>query len=65
MERLLTVQEAAHLLGIKPQTLYLWVAMKRIAHHKVGRLVRFTEADLSDFVERQRQLPVGLNDEPL
>jgi len=65
MERLLDIREAAALLRIKPQTLYLWVSQKRIAYRKIGRLVRFAEADLESFVEGQRQLPVELKDEHL
>ena len=55
MERLLTIQEAAERLGVKPNTLYLWVSQKRVPHRKIGRLVRFRECDLEEFVEQQRQ----------
>ena len=65
MERLLTVQQVADLLGIKVQTIYLWVAQKRIPHRKIGRLVRFRMCDVEEFVEQQRQLPVGRSDGPL
>ena len=58
MERLLTIEEAARLLGVKPQTLYLWVSRKQIAHRKIGRLVRFRMCDLEEFVDQHRQLPV-------
>ena len=58
MERLLTIEEAARLLGVKPQTLYLWVSRKQIAHRKIGRLVRFRMVDLENFVDQHRQLPV-------
>jgi excisionase family DNA binding protein len=65
MERLLSVPEAASLLGVRPQTLYLWVSKKRIPHRKIGRLVRFTEADLAEFVERQHQPAVDSDNERL
>ncbi len=55
MERLLTIQEAAEKLGVKPNTLYLWVSQKRIPHRKIGRLVRFRECDLEEFVDKNRQ----------
>ena len=63
VDPLLNIAQAAQLLGVKPQTLYLWVSQKRIAYRKIGRLVRFTMGDLEDYVERQRQLPVDSNHE--
>jgi len=60
VNRLLTIVEAAALLGVKTQTLYLWVSQKRVPHRKIGRLVRFTETDLEAFVDQQRQLPKSL-----
>jgi excisionase family DNA binding protein len=65
MNRLLTISEAAALLGVKAQTLYLWVSQKRVPHRKIGRLVRFTESDLEEFVGRQKQQPVDRQDGPL
>jgi excisionase family DNA binding protein len=65
MNRLLTITEAAALLGVKPQTLYLWVSLRRVPHRKIGRLVRFTEADLEEFVENQKQTPIGVGHDAL
>jgi excisionase family DNA binding protein len=41
-----TFQEAAERLGIAESTLRRWVAQRRVPHHRLGRLVRFTEADI-------------------
>lgn len=62
VKRLLTISEAAGLLGIKSQTLYVWVSQKRVPHRKIGRLVRFTESDLEEFISRQRQQPTDPED---
>jgi excisionase family DNA binding protein len=65
MRRLLTISEAAELLGVKPQTLYLWVSQQRVSHRKIGRLVRFTETDLEEFVDQQKQSPANIANGPL
>ena len=65
MERLLDIREAAALLRVKPQTLYLWISQGRIPYRKIGRLVRFTDSDLESFVEGQRRLPSVQDDELL
>ena len=65
MERLLDIREAAALLRVKPQTLYLWVSQKRIAYRKIGRLVRFTNSDLEAFVDGKRQFPAEQRHEHL
>jgi excisionase family DNA binding protein len=65
VNRLLTITEAAALLGVKAQTLYLWVSQKRVPHRKIGRLVRFTEADLEEFVDRQKQEATDLENDAL
>jgi excisionase family DNA binding protein len=62
VKRLLTIAEAAALLGVKAQTLYLWVSQKRVPHRKIGRFVRFTESDLEEFVDRQKQQPTDPED---
>jgi excisionase family DNA binding protein len=62
VNRLLTIAEAAALLGVKAQTLYLWVSQKRLPHRKIGRLVRFTESDLEEFVSKQKQQPTDRED---
>jgi excisionase family DNA binding protein len=65
VNRLLTITEAAALLGVKAQTLYLWVSQKRVPHRKIGRLVRFTESDLEEFVARQKQEPTDPQNDAL
>ncbi len=46
------VTEAAERLSLSPLTLYSWVSQRKIPHHKIGQLLRFTEEDLAAVVER-------------
>lgn len=51
MERLLSVAEAANVLGIKPGTLYFWVCRKIIPHVKLSAsALRFRKKDLEEFI---------------
>jgi excisionase family DNA binding protein len=50
--RLLTEDEAAERLGIQPRTLQGWRVLRRgPRYRKVGRLVRYAEADLLSWLE--------------
>ena len=50
--RLLTVQEAADWLGVKPATIRAWILRReKIEVVKVGRLVRITEASIHRFID--------------
>lgn len=53
--QLLTIEEAAGALGLKPPTIRKWVGQRRIGYHRVGgRAIRITGAEI------QRLLEVGL-----
>jgi excisionase family DNA binding protein len=43
---LISASEIAERLGIQHQTIYLWVRQKRIPFYRVGRLVKFDEAEV-------------------
>jgi excisionase family DNA binding protein len=43
---LVSASEIAERLGIQHQTIYLWVRQKRIPFYRVGRLVKFDEAEV-------------------
>jgi excisionase family DNA binding protein len=51
---LMTFDEAARYLGVTPRFVRKLVAERRLAHRKLGRLIRFTRADLDEFSERSR-----------
>lgn len=52
---LLTRDEAAEFLGVKPQTLAVWAATKRypLPHIKVGSRVRYRRSDLERFLDQR------------
>jgi len=43
---LISANEIAERLGIQCQTVYLWVCQRRIPFYRVGRLVKFDEAEV-------------------
>jgi excisionase family DNA binding protein len=51
---LLSVPEAAALLGIKTWTMRQWISQRRITFIKVGRLVKFRQVDIEGFIEQNR-----------
>lgn len=55
MEKLLTLQETAEVLGVKVPTLYNWVSERRITFVKVGRLVKFDSKDVREFIEKNKR----------
>ena len=57
--RLLTTEEAAALVGAKPTTLTVWRCTGRhdLAFVRVGRLVRYREADVLAWLERNTVHP--------
>jgi len=53
MEKLLTPQEIAEVLGVQPSTIYQWTHQGYIPHVKLGKFVRFKEKDVEKWVERK------------
>ncbi len=56
-KHLLSREEAAKFLGIKPETLNAWSHHKRynLPYVKVGRCVRYKYSDLLEFIEKRTQ----------
>lgn len=52
--RLYNVKEASEALGIKENTLRVWIANRKIPYTKVGRAVRFSEEQLWQAVEERK-----------
>jgi len=51
---LITVQDAAKFLAVSTSTLYGWVWQRRIPFVKVGRALRFEQAELQKFIQANR-----------
>lgn len=51
---LLTIDDVAEWMGVKPGTVRSWVFYRRIPYVKVGALVRFDRAELVCWLEEQR-----------
>ncbi|HEY2773386.1 MAG TPA: helix-turn-helix domain-containing protein [Candidatus Binatia bacterium] len=54
-DRLLTVREAAEMLGLKPSTMYALAYERRIATVKIGRALRFKTSELEKLVKRSER----------
>lgn len=50
-DRLLTVEEAAHMLGISPKTLYVWSSRGKIQKVKIGKTLRFRHSTLMKLLD--------------
>lgn len=61
MQKLLTPTETAHLLGVSVDTLAVWRCKKRynLPYVKVGRSVKYREADVQKFIESRVQQMSG------
>lgn len=53
IERLLTLKEAAAILQIHPDTVRKWIKEGRIPYTRVGRVLRFRESLLEQWINRR------------
>ena len=49
--RLLTANEVSDLLGISREALWRYVRMGLIPHIRIGRLIRFVEKDILEWIQ--------------
>jgi excisionase family DNA binding protein len=55
MERLLTIEQATQILGIKPVTLRSWIAKRMVGITRLGkRAVRIPESEIQKLIDRGR-----------
>jgi excisionase family DNA binding protein len=50
-DRWLSLEEIALHLGVKKDTIYKWLAAKKIPAHKVGRLWKFQKEEIDHWVK--------------
>ena len=63
LDKLLTVEQAAERLALKPSTLYAWSYERRIPTIKLGRSLRFKESDIQKLIKRSER--PALRENPL
>ena len=49
-----SVKELAAILGVTPMTVYRLTKRGDLAHHMIGRAMRFRRAEIEDFLTRVR-----------
>jgi len=52
--KLINAQTLANLLDVSPRTIYDWVYKKRIPHHKLGNLLRFSCEEIERWLKSNR-----------
>ena len=52
--RRLSIQDIAACLGVKDETIYVWIAKKRMPAHKVGRLWIFKTGEVDAWMRSGR-----------
>ena len=58
-ERWVSIDEISEHLGVKKDTIYKWVAKKRIPAHKVGRLWKFKIKEIDKWVREGKAATKG------
>ena len=58
-ERWVSVEEISEHLGVKKDTVYKWVARKKMPAHKVGRLLKFQIKEVDKWVRTGKAAPNG------
>ena len=56
-ERWVSIDEISDHLGIKKDTIYKWVARKKMPAHKVGRLLKFQIKEVDQWVREGKAAP--------
>lgn len=61
-ERWLSIDEISEHLGVKKDTIYKWVAKKKMPAYKVGRLLKFQIKEVDKWVRTGKAAPGGTSE---
>jgi excisionase family DNA binding protein len=53
--KLLSVKQVQEILGLSERTVFRLIKSKELQGFKAGRVWRFEESDIEDFIQRQRK----------
>jgi excisionase family DNA binding protein len=53
--RLLSVKQAADIVGVSTKTIRRWIDAKELPCHRLGRQIRVTEDDFAAFLAKRKQ----------
>ncbi|MFH1614491.1 MAG: helix-turn-helix domain-containing protein [Planctomycetota bacterium] len=56
-ERWVSIDEISEHLGVKKDTIYKWVAKKKMPAHKVGRLLKFQIKEVDRWIREGKASP--------
>lgn len=57
MEQMIGVSQVAEILGVKEHTIRQWVHQKKLPFYKIGRLVKFRESDIEEWIKARNTEP--------
>jgi excisionase family DNA binding protein len=55
LQKMLTTDEVAELLGVPVKTVLTWTSARAIAYHRVGRYNRYAPEDVKAFIDARRR----------
>lgn len=55
MKKLIGIEQLSERIGIAVGTIYSWTHMRVIPFYKIGRLVRFDEVEIEDWLKKRKQ----------
>lgn len=59
--RLLNIQDVAQYTGLSVHTLYTMVSQRRIPYVKMGRLTKFDQQAIADWIAKNSVMPMTAN----